>query len=103
MTRKRFVKLLMANGYSRNMAQFIAQLEAGLGNSYKEAFGKYKRDGSAALMNDFLSPEIYSVINDVAESFGRIARAACAAAEAFVDAFVNALTNESSDHAQEDE
>lgn len=99
MTRKRFVKLLMANGYSRNMAQFIAQLEAGLGNSYKEAFGKYKRDGSAALMNDFLSPEIYSVINDVAESFGRIARAACAAAEAFVDAFVNAL---SSDRVQED-
>lgn len=102
MTRKRFVKLLMANGYSRNMAQFIAQLEAGLGNSYKEAFGKYKRDGSAALMNDFLSPEIYSVINDVAESFGRIARAACAAAEAFVDAFVNALTEESSDRVQED-
>ena len=47
-----------------------------LTNGYKEAFGKYKRDGSAALMNDFLSPEIYSVINDVAESFGRIARAA---------------------------
>lgn len=102
MTRKRFVKLLMANGYSRNMAQFITQLEAGLGNSYKEAFGKYKRDGSAALMNDFLSPEIYSVINDVAESFGRIARAACAAAEAFVDAFINALTEESSDRVQED-
>ena len=103
MTRKRFVKLLMANGYSRNMAQFIAQIEAGLGNSYKEAFGKDKRDGSAALMNDFLSPEIYSVIKEAAEAFGKIARAACAAAEAFVEAFVNALTNESSDHAQEDE
>lgn len=36
MTRKRFVKLLMAEGFSRNYANFIARLWASENYSYEE-------------------------------------------------------------------
>ena len=100
MTRKRFVKLLMANGYSRNSAQRMARLTPQAGYTYEEAFRQYK---DITLPNEFISPEVYSIVNDVADAFMRIGRAAWAAAEAFAETFVNTLTNEFSDHVREDE
>ena len=38
MTRKRFVKLLMARGFSRNVAVFIADWVVGEGYCYKTAY-----------------------------------------------------------------
>lgn len=96
MTRKRLVKLLMANGYSRNSAQRMARLAPRAGYTYEEAFMKYKNI-------TFIRAEIDYGVKNIKKAFRRIAKEACAAGIAFREIYANALTNESSDHAQEDE
>lgn len=51
MSKKRFVKLLMAQGYSRNEALNIARMSNALGKSYREAFAQVLFETAKVLAN----------------------------------------------------
>lgn len=88
MTRKRFVKLCMARGYSRNEAQELALDARQKGRSYAEVMGIM--DASRVVLPQFAE----SLAGAIAE-IGRVAAAAAeglaAAAEAFSAAFNRAM------------
>lgn len=89
MTRKRFVKLLMAEGYSRNGANEIADKTIEDGFSYAEAYGHVIRD--LQIVKAF-SGRLADAAQKAAESLGRVARAVCEAASAAVKAFSAAMS-----------
>ncbi len=70
MTRKRFVKLLMAEGYSRNGANKVAGATIRGGYSYAEG---------------------YAIVTKMLPDVCRVARAVCNAARAAVEAFAAAM------------
>ena len=73
MTRKRFIKLQMAKGYSRNEAAALAQRTRAIGRSYADAA---KALGSW----DALTP----VLGRICEAFALLGRALRAGADAFL-------------------
>lgn len=78
MTRKRFVKLMMADGYSRNDALEIAQRVQG-GGSYHQTY--------LALHAIKQLPNLQDSIHQAAETCGRILRAFADALGAFARTF----------------
>ncbi len=89
MTRKRFVKLLMAEGYSRNDANDIADEVLEDGFSYAEAYDHITR--MLPLVQAIL-PAVSDVVHQAAETIGRLAGAVCEAASAAVKAFTAAMS-----------
>ena len=87
MTRKRFVKLLMAKGYSRNTANGMATLAQAKGYSYEKAYR-----GETAIPNlvDSLAPAIAAM----AETIGKMAAALAAGFSAFGEAYRAAMEAE---------
>lgn len=78
MTRKRFVKLMMADGYSRNEALDVAERVQGDG-SYEQTY--------RALHTLKSLPNLQQSISEAAETAGRIIRAFAEAMGAFVRVF----------------
>ena len=81
MTRKRFVKLLMADGYSRNKANSIAKQTAADGDTYGSQYW-YLQFGNQ--FPDVAFPELKAAIEEVKEVLMEIIPAVCnAIAELF--------------------
>lgn len=84
MTRKRFVKLCMARGYSRNEAQELALDARQKGRSYAEAMGIV--DASRVVF-----PQLAGAIAEIGRVAAAVAEGLAAAAEAFFAAFNRAM------------
>lgn len=84
MTRKRYIKLLMANGFSRNAANIDAQCVRGLGMSYADAY--LKRNGCRLPIADFAS-----YFAKFAAELNRLMNAFFLGVKAFNDAYHNSI------------
>ena len=82
MTRKRFVKLLMAFGYSRNSANYIATIERHKGCSYSEAYD-YIAKIHVSSGNESLAG-LFAKITKIVNAF-------CEGLKAFNEAFIDAM------------
>lgn len=88
MTRKRFVKLCMARGYSRNEAQELALDARQKGRSYAEAMGIV--DASRVVFPQ-LAESLAGTIAEIGRVAAAVAEGLAAAAEAFFAAFNRAM------------
>lgn len=88
MTRKRFVKLLMAEGYSRNSANKIADDVLADGLTYAEGYDMVIR---LQPLIDSLTASLPEAIRYVTEAISKFAIAIGEAAGAFVDTFKAAM------------
>ena len=88
MTRKRFVKLLMAEGYSRNSANDIADEVLADGFTYAEAYDHIAR--ILPLVQAMAGP-LWDAAQKAADALSRVARAVVEAASAAVQAFSAAM------------
>ena len=88
MTRKRFIKLLMSKGYSRNGANEIADGVLKDGYSYAEAYDQITR---LLPLVQAITPEITDAIKKATEVIAKVATATVEAARAFIDAFTAAV------------
>lgn len=86
MTRKRYVKLLMSHGVSRNRANELAQRTRNKGN-YADGYKMWK------LVNDLGAPmeAIGETFRRFSETVSRVASAICVAASAFSSALTVAM------------
>lgn len=84
MTRKRFVKLLMAKGYDRNLANCMAMVVQKNGYSYEKA---YCVETCIPDLVDNLAPAIVNL----AETVSKMATALCAGFSAFCEAYRSAM------------
>lgn len=80
MTRKRFIKLQMAQGYSRNTAEALARRARAAGWSYAVAFDKLT---AARCLIAGMADGLKSVLDPVCAWMRQVARAAAAAGAAF--------------------
>ena len=88
MTRKRFVKLLMSQGYSRNEAQELARDAVASGMSYESAY-----TAARALEYEIL-PSLSEAVASFTDVVLKLGAALAAATSAFVAAFQDALAAE---------
>ena len=90
MTRKRFVKLLMADGWSRNGANAVAQIARAKGVSYQTAI-------SAASCPDQTVKEftevLQTIVNSLCEQISHVSEALSKAITAFCEAFIQEMQN----------
>lgn len=89
MTRKRFIKLQMARGYSRNSAEVMALIARGSGKSYAEA---EKAVATGLTLMQAIQPALDSISRALA-LLGRALRAG-------VEAFCNTMEGGSEDGSQ---
>ena len=92
MTRKRYIKLRMAEGLSRNEATLRAKKIVAEGLSYQEG---YNCDATIRALTgaiDFGS--LSAVLAGAAEAIGRMARAICKATAAFSEVLAKELHGE---------
>lgn len=89
MTRKRFVKLLMAKGYSRNDANEIAEGAREDGSTYAEGFDQVTR-----LLPAFqdIMPRIVEAIQVTVDAIWKMSCAMVEATKAFCDTFQDAMS-----------
>lgn len=88
MTRKRFVKLCMARGYSRNEAQELALDVRNDGRSYAEAMGMAD---AARIVVPQLAESVEGAIAEIGRVAAAVAAGLAAALEAFFAAFNRAM------------
>lgn len=88
MTRKRFVKLLMADGYSRNSANNIAAAARNDGMKYSAAYSAEK--ATKAALKKLSCAAISTICDAIPALVDAVQKVACAAAEA-VEAFTKAF------------
>ena len=89
MTRKRFVKLLMAEGYSRNSANDIAGDVVKDGYSYAEGYDHVTR--LLPLVQAFCE-KLPTAVRAATEAFSKLATAIGEAARAAADTFYAAMS-----------
>lgn len=77
MTRKRFIKLQMARGYSRNSAEVMALIARGSGKSYAAA-------EEAVATGLTLVQAIQPALDSISRAFALLGRALRAGTEAFL-------------------
>lgn len=87
MTRKRFIKLLMSKGYSRNMAQSKALLSWGTGKPYKESF--------EAIEGKKICIDTFKGVTDVLEFVGKVSEALSEGLKAFSRAYTTHMESPS--------
>lgn len=88
MTRKRFVKFCMANGYSRNAANNIAKEVNSKGKSYAEVYAAVKKLSVA------LGPALSETVERVNKAFTKITNALSAGLAAFTKEYAAAMMEE---------
>ena len=84
MTRKRFIKLLMARGYSRNGAALSALLAINNGNTYADAYFAVRlNDGDPDAIDALqeMCNRIDAMISAVAQKFDEVAPTVCEAVQ----------------------
>lgn len=91
MTRKRFVKLCMANGYSRNAANRIAAKVPDSGKSYAEA---YKALLAVKRLSVTLGPALSETMKRATEVIAKMTKAISEGVAAFSKAYSAAMTRE---------
>lgn len=84
MTRKRFVKLLMAKGYDRNRANDMAMVAQKKGYRYEKAYRM------ATGIPDFVGNLAPAIVN-LAETVSKLATAIGAGFAAFCEAYISAM------------
>lgn len=89
MTRKRFVKLLMAKGFSRNRANELAEAARLSGRSYAEVY-KVGPIAVEVLINN-LAKSLGPAIRAMSESLGRMVTAIGKGVAAFCEAYDAAM------------
>ena len=87
MTRKRFVKLLMAKGYDRNWAKDMAMVAQKNGYSYEKA---YRMAAGIPDLVDNLTPAIVNLV----ETVSKLATALGAGFAAFAEAYTASMKQE---------
>lgn len=87
MTRKRFIKLLMSKGYSRNDAAEMAAEVPGSGQSYLEAY--IRADIYNRLVN--VLPGMGEAVQRATEALAKIVQAFAAGMDAFGKAYREAM------------
>ena len=88
MTRKRFVKLLMADGYSRNQANTIAASAQRVGLTYSNAYRAESNTLDAlAKIKDIDITALCDAIRNIAEAATKVASAIAKAAAAFAETY----------------
>ena len=87
MTSKRFIKLLMSKGFSRNEAQEFALDVQESRKTYAEAYSSYT--ALESLANSM--PDISSLLQNIRDSLIQFAGALVKAVGAFVETFQNTL------------
>lgn len=78
MTQKRFVKLLMSQGYSRNTANAMARMAQARGKTYQQTY-------DAVTSFARLSKTLTDAVEPMTKAFKRMVRALSAGVEAFGD------------------
>lgn len=91
MTRKRFVKLAMASGYSRNSANRIAEKVPASGKSYAEV---HKALLAVKKLTAAIVPAVSETVQRIIEVFGKMVNAVSEGAAAFSKAFSAAMAEE---------
>ena len=91
MTRKRFVKLCMANGYSRNAANRIAEKVSNEGKTYADA---YKAAAAVTKLVVALTPALSEAVENFTKAVSKMARAFAEGAAAFTKSFQAAMAEE---------
>lgn len=91
MTRKRFVKLMMSRGYSRNEAKEVALSVMQSGKSYAEVYLNISSLYELPESMTVLSERINMAVNVICEGMRKLANAFAEGATAFVDAFNKSL------------
>lgn len=89
MTRKRFVKLLMAKGYSRNSANdlAVAMLERGL--DYGSAYTAATVYALTIIVD--VCPEVVEIAFEYSEPQSRVLRAFCDGVDALIEDYTNTV------------
>lgn len=91
MTRKRFVKLCMANGYGRNAANRIADAVVADGKTYAEV---YKALSAVKKLTATIIPAISEAVERFTKAASKMATSLGKAADAFTKAFQAAMAEE---------
>lgn len=91
MTRKRFVKLAMANGYSRNSANRIAGAVVADGKTYAEV---YKALLAFKKLTATITPALSEAVERFTKAASKIATSLGKAAAAFTKAFQDSMAEE---------
>lgn len=89
MTRKRYIKLLMADGFSRNEANIAAREVVESGCTYQDDYEQYMRDRLAPLAEGVA--DIAAAMARTVETVERFTRALGEAFRAFGEAYRAAL------------
>lgn len=84
MTRKRFVKLLMAKGYDRNEANATAEYARMSGRSYAEAYKVHP--ASVSNLMDIIGPALHNFGVQLEKMANALSKAVAAFGEAYKDA-----------------
>ena len=91
MTRKRFVKLLMAKGYDRNIANKIAAEDNAKGKTYAEGYAEFEQ---VEKLLDMLVPAWTKTMERVTKVVEKVAQAISEGAAAFSKAYAAAMAEE---------
>lgn len=94
MTRKRYVKLLMGQGYSRNGANLCAGDVVIQGKTYRQDYDARERSIRAAEEFQEAVEAVKRAFAETAKTFSRIAVAICEGADAFMKAYQAAMAKE---------
>lgn len=85
MTRKRFIKLLMAQGYSRNEADCLAWQAMANAYSYEEAYAIVNI--KTIVIPKLTTEQIQDIVQQINKAAWRICEAVCDGVTAFCKAF----------------
>lgn len=92
MTRKRYIKLLMAKGFSRNEANTAAQMVVEEGDTYLNDYAMFLLHDSAPYTTELAA--ITEAMSRITDTIANITRALAAAFRAFGDAYRAAMDGE---------
>lgn len=89
MTRKRYIKLMMAEGWDRNTANAFAEQVQADGISYAEDYADHER-----LFRRIDFDALCAAMKNVTDTIWRVGKALCSAIDAFGKAYTEAMSKE---------
>ena len=89
MTRKRYIKLMMAEGFDRNTANAFAEQVQAEGKSYSEDYADHVR-----LFRRIDFDALCVAMQNVTDTIRRVGKALCSAVAAFSKAYTEAMSKE---------
>ena len=89
MTRKRFIKLMMSQGYDRNKAYALAECARKNNITYKNG---YKALEEVKRISYDMIPKLAEIMQPIIETVTRVVRACAEGVAAFATAYSNAMS-----------